>query len=54
VNVSGGVDADDVIAVILGWGACPAPPTVCADANASGTVDADDLNAVVLAWGDCP
>jgi predicted outer membrane repeat protein len=49
------VDADDLLAVILVWGPCPAPPDVCAaDVNNSGTVDADDLVEVVLAWGPCP
>jgi hypothetical protein len=48
------VDADDLTAVILEWGACPAPPAACpADVNNSGAVDADDLVAVVLAWGPC-
>jgi hypothetical protein len=55
VNGSGAVDADDLVAVILAWGPCPAPPATCeADVDASGEVDADDLVAVVLAWGACP
>jgi hypothetical protein len=56
VNGSGAVDADDLTAVILAWGACPAgpPPQPCsADVNDSGAVDADDLVAVILAWGPC-
>jgi hypothetical protein len=56
-NVPGtgtGVDVDDMIAVILGWG-CVNPPGPCpADVNASGMVDVDDLIAVILAWGPCP
>jgi hypothetical protein len=52
VNCSGQVDVDDLIAVILAWGACPAPPAPCpADVNSSGAVDVDDLIAVVLNWG---
>jgi hypothetical protein len=48
----GFVNADDVTAVILAWGPCPAPPATCpADVDGSGTVDADDLVAVVLNWG---
>ncbi len=54
VNVSGAVDVDDLIAVILGWGPCPAPPALCADVNASGAVDVDDLIVVILNWGTCP
>jgi hypothetical protein len=55
VNQSGAVDADDLTAVILAWGPCPAPPATCdADVDDSGEVDADDLVAVILAWGPCP
>jgi hypothetical protein len=53
VNVSAAVDVDDLIAVILGWGPCTAPPSVCPDVNGSGTVDIDDLISVILNWGDC-
>jgi probable HAF family extracellular repeat protein len=46
------VNVDDLIAVILGWGACPSLPTLCpADANNSGVVDVDDLVVVILNWG---
>ncbi len=52
VNGDGAVDVDDLIAVILGWGVCPVPPTACrADVNNSGTVDVDDLIIVILNWG---
>jgi hypothetical protein len=52
---SGSVDVDDLVAVILGWGGCPAPPASCpADVDDSGSVDVDDLIAVILAWGACP
>jgi hypothetical protein len=56
VNSSGFVDVDDLVAVILGWGACPAPPTFCeADVApppaGDGEVDVDDLVAVILNWG---
>jgi hypothetical protein len=48
----GTVDVDDLIAVILGWGPCPAPPAPCpADVNDSGEVDVDDLIMVILNWG---
>jgi hypothetical protein len=54
VQRSGAVDVDDLIAVILGWGACPAPPAPCApDVDHPGAVDVDDLIAVILAWGPC-
>jgi subtilisin family serine protease len=57
---NGTIDADDLTAVILAWGPCPAPPAACpADVNphpaGNGVVDADDLVAVVLRWGAaCP
>jgi len=45
---NGFVDADDLIAIILGWGS--ASP----DVDGNGVVDVDDLIAVILAWGSCP
>jgi hypothetical protein len=54
INTSATVDVDDLIAVILAWGDCPAAPAVCAaDIDFSGSVDVDDLIAVILAWGSC-
>jgi hypothetical protein len=54
INADGEVDVDDLIAVILGWGPCPAPPAPCLpDIDRSGSVDVDDLIAVILAWGPC-
>jgi hypothetical protein len=58
VDGSGTVDADDVVEVILGWGACAACPPSCeADITPFGgncNVDADDLVEVILNWGACP
>jgi S-formylglutathione hydrolase FrmB len=52
VNGDGAVNVDDLVAVILAWGPCPAPPAACtADVNGSGTVDVDDLVTVILNWG---
>jgi hypothetical protein len=51
-NGDGAVDVDDLVAVILAWGLCPAPPMTCpADVNGSGAVDVDDLIMVILNWG---
>jgi hypothetical protein len=51
-NGDGVVDADDLVEVILTWGACPAPPAGCpADFNGTGFVDSDDLVIVILNWG---
>jgi hypothetical protein len=55
-NSSGSVDVDDLIAVILGWGLCPAPPEFCegdivTPPRGNGSVDVDDLIAVILNWG---
>jgi hypothetical protein len=51
---SGAVDVDDLVAVILGWGECPAKGGCPADVDDSGVVDVDDLVAVILGWGACP
>ncbi len=57
---NGVIDVDDLIAVVLSWGACPAPPAPCpADVAphpvGNGVVDVDDLIAVILRWGAaCP
>jgi hypothetical protein len=52
VNLDGVVDVDDLIAVILAWGPCPAPPSPCAaDLTGDGQVNIDDLIAVILNWG---
>ncbi len=53
VNASGAVDVDDLIAVILAWGACVPPPPCVGDIDGNGSVDVDDLIAVILAWGPC-
>jgi hypothetical protein len=48
----GYVDVDDMIAVILGWGPCPAAPIDChADIDGDGEVGVGDLIAVILGWG---
>ena len=47
----GVVNADDLVAVILAWGPCPAPPNGCpADVNGDGDVNVDDLVMVILNW----
>jgi hypothetical protein len=51
INNDGQTNADDLVNIILQWGACPAPPAFClADLDGSGMVDADDLITVVLNW----
>jgi hypothetical protein len=51
VDGDGVVDVDDLVAVILAWGACPAPPASCAaDFDGDGSVEVDDLIAVILNW----
>ncbi|MHC5002535.1 MAG: hypothetical protein ACYTJ0_05370 [Planctomycetota bacterium] len=50
VDGDGDVDVDDLVQVILNWGACPGSPCV-GDVNEDGTVDVDDLVAVILNWG---
>jgi hypothetical protein len=51
VNADGLVNVEDMIAVFLGWGPCPAPPAVCpADVDGDGAVAVGDLVLVVLNW----
>jgi hypothetical protein len=50
IDNSGGVNVDDLLAVINGWGASGGP----ADINQDGVVNVDDLLAVINAWGTCP
>jgi hypothetical protein len=56
---NGVVDVDDLVAVILGWGACAdclACPADVRDTPTTGdcVVNVDDLVAVILGWGACP
>jgi hypothetical protein len=58
-NHDGMVDSDDIIAVILNWGACGSPSTGClGDMHThpcgNGQVDSDDMTYVILFWGPCP
>jgi T5SS/PEP-CTERM-associated repeat protein len=48
INGDGVVDVDDLTAVILAWGVCPAP--CAADIDGNGVVDVDDLTQVILSW----
>jgi hypothetical protein len=59
-NGNASVDVDDLVAIILAWGACPTPcpgaacPADVAPLGGNCAVDVDDLIAVILGWGDCP
>jgi hypothetical protein len=46
----GVVDVDDLVAVILGWGACD---QCVADIDGDDQVNVDDLVLVILSWGPC-
>ena len=51
-NGDGMVNFFDLIAVIVNWGDCPAPPESCgADVNGDGTVNFHDLLVVFGNWG---
>jgi uncharacterized membrane protein len=45
------VDTDDLIALILAWGACPQAAPCPADIVGNGAVDSDDLVQLILDWG---
>ena len=52
VNCDGVVDVLDLVALILVWGECPAPPVTCpADIDGNGVVDVSDLVLVIVNWG---
>lgn len=55
INGDNTVNVSDLLAVINGWGACPAPcPPYCpADVNDDCAVNVTDLLAVINAWGPC-
>lgn len=54
INKDGCINAEDLLAIIAGWGPCaPAPQWCQADIDHNSTVDAQDLLAVISAWG-CP
>ncbi|MHC5003358.1 MAG: PEP-CTERM sorting domain-containing protein [Planctomycetota bacterium] len=50
VDGSGAVDVDDLVEVVLSWGACMGCP---ADVDNDGIVGVDDLVEVILRWGPC-
>ena len=50
VNGDGTVDVADLVAVLLGWGACRGCPE---DVTGDGFVDVQDLVQVINDWGDC-
>ena len=50
IDGNGTVDVDDLVAVILGWGACAECAGCPPDVNDDRTVDVDDLITVILNW----
>lgn len=51
LDISGTVDVDDLVDLILDWGANPGSR---ADFDLDGVVDVSDLVRLILAWGACP
>jgi hypothetical protein len=53
VNGDGSVDVQDVVAVIVAWGPCPAPcpPRCPADLNGDCVLDVQNLIIVIVNWG---
>jgi probable HAF family extracellular repeat protein len=55
INCDGTVNVGDLLALLAGWGPCPAPPAPCpADLNGDGVVNVADLLGLLAAWGNCP
>jgi hypothetical protein len=54
----GVVNVQDLLAVITGWGQCPAAPQTCladiAPFGGDADVNVSDLLMVISAWGTCP
>jgi hypothetical protein len=54
-TADGDVDVNDLLAVINGWGFCPAPPEPCPGdvepPGGDGVVDVNDLLSVINTWG---
>ncbi len=53
INEDGGVDVDDLLALIGNWGPCDDPGNCPSDLDDSGSVDVDDLLMLLSAWGPC-
>jgi hypothetical protein len=50
-NADGVVNTQDLVLVVLSWGACPPPPEFCfADLNCDGVVNVLDLVETVINW----
>jgi len=55
LNGTGTVNVEDLLAVISGWGDCPAPQLPCrGDLDFNRVVNTVDLLAIISAWGACP
>jgi hypothetical protein len=54
IDGSSTVDSDDLVTIILAWGACEVGEPCPADLTLDGAVTADDLVALILGWGACP
>jgi hypothetical protein len=51
LNADGAVSVADLVALVLAWGPCPAPPAAClADLNGDGAVDVLDLVQMIVSW----
>jgi hypothetical protein len=55
IDGNGQVDVNDLLAVVVDWGACPrpCPPNCAADVVPNCFVDVDDMLAVITGWGPC-
>ncbi|MDG2422387.1 MAG: hypothetical protein P8M22_00260 [Phycisphaerales bacterium] len=54
VNYSGGVDVEDLLAVINSWGSCPTYSRICeTDTDGDTVVGIDDLLHIIDNWANC-
>ena len=53
IEMTGIVDADDILAFLLGWGTCADPWGCPEDINDDGVTDVNDLMLLLSDWGAC-
>jgi len=53
IEMTGNVDADDILAFLLGWGTCADPWGCPEDINDDGVTDVNDLMLLLSDWGAC-
>lgn len=53
IEMTGNVDADDILALLLGWGTCAGPSDCPEDIDGNGAANVTDLMVLLSNWGSC-